>query len=186
MKTMAELERTKYEKMWKTKEYKTVSPGAGFVDLFGELAHPQENEGLIELGCGTGRAGRALAKKYRLNVVFLDFVQVDKRNKPFIKQVLWDPIPPRVPPWPYGYCCDVMEHIPVEYVMLVLERIRVACTHVFFSIANAPDVCGRAIGEPLHLTVMPYSWWLSKLQEIGEVLDARDLQNESIFYVRMK
>ncbi len=183
---MAELEQTKYEKIWKTPNYAKMSPGKGFVKVFGELAHPQENEGLIDLGCGSGKAGRALAKRYKLNVTYLDFVQVDKRNKPFIKRVLWKPLPPRNPAWSYGYCCDVMEHIPIEYVMLVLENIRKACRHAFFSIANCPDQFGRNIGETLHLTVMPYSWWLGKLQEIGEVIDARDLLNESIFYVRMR
>lgn len=183
---MAEVERTKYEEMWNISDYRKISPGVGFVEVFGELAKPQEGEGLLDLGCGSGRAGRKLAKKYGLNVVFLDHVQVSKLNKPFIKQCLWEPIPTRNPKWSYGYCCDVMEHIPVEYVMLVLERIRNACTEVFFSIANCPDVFGTSIGVPLHLVVKPYAWWLHKLREVGEVLDARDLQNESIFYVRMK
>lgn len=194
MLSTAEAERAKYKEIWDIPEYEHSSPGEAFVDVFGELASPEEDEGLIDLGCGSGRAGRALAKKYRLNVTYLDFVQVDKQNKPFIKQVLWRPFPSRNPKWSYGFCCDVMEHIPVEYVMLTLDCIRASCRNVFFSISNIPDgftgfilkKYNMRLGSPLHLTVMPYSWWLSKMREIGEVIDARDLQNTSLFYVRMK
>lgn len=183
--TMAESEQAKYEKMWNVPEYLNHSPGVYYAESFGEITNCSEGDSLIDLGCGRGEGGKELKKLYNLNVTFVDFVKLDGLT-PFIKQPLWDALPSRNPRWKFGYCCDVMEHIPIEYVMLTLERIRAACQFGFFSVSNIPDGCGKLIGEPLHMSVMPYEWWLEKMKEIGGVLDARDLLIESLFYVKMK
>lgn len=181
--TMAQSEQAKYETMWGKPEYLNHSPGAYYAEAFGEISKCSKDEPVIDLGCGDGSGGKALEKLYGVKVTYLDFVRKG-RLFPFIQQPLWHAIPARNPRWRYGYCCDVMEHIPIEYTTLVLERIRAACENVFFSVSNIPDGCGKLIGEPLHLSVMPYQWWLEKMKEIGEVVDARDLMIESVFYVK--
>ena len=65
----------------------------------------------------------------------------------------------------YGFCCDVMEHIPEEDVDAVLTNILQNSLHVFFQISTVEDHFGHAIdeiGDHLHLTVKPYTWWLKK------------------------
>jgi len=181
----ADLEQAKYEKIWAIPEYQNHSPGEHYAKVFGEISDCKKGESVVDLGCGYGAGGRAIKERYGIRVTYLDLV---KQNglKPFIQQTLWYPLPVRNSRYDYGYCCDVMEHVPIEYVMLVLERIRVACQHIFFSVANVPDAFGKQIGEPLHLTVQPFEWWLDKMREIGEVQEARDLLVESLFYVRCR
>ena len=65
----------------------------------------------------------------------------------------------------YGFCTDVMEHIPPEDVDKVLDNILMAAPHVFFSISTEEDNCGKLIGHPLHLTIRPYEWWLEQFRK---------------------
>lgn len=178
----AEVERQKYERMWADKDYHAYSPGETMVDAFLGIAQPKPGERVIELGCGTARAGIKL-RESGLDVQLLDLVDCrDEKAKDLtlIREPLWGN-------WrglyDYGYCVDVMEHIPVEYVMLTISRIMLHCTKVFFHICLVPDSFGQKIGEPLHLTVMPYIWWRDRLKDFGTVSDARDLISNGLFYV---
>ena len=84
----------------------------------------------------------------------------------------------------YGFCCDVMEHIPTEYTMLVIDRIMSSCRTAWFQIALVPDQFGVTIGQTLHLSVQPFTWWLDHLRGgIGRVTDARDLCGQALFVV---
>jgi hypothetical protein len=84
----------------------------------------------------------------------------------------------------YGYCTDVMEHIPPEDVDQVLYNILIAAQHVFFQISCEDDVCGKLIGKPLHLSVHPYEWWLKKLQSLDAVIHwSADYGSHCCFYV---
>jgi len=92
---------------------------------------------------------------------------------------------PRDDHFDYGFCCDVMEHIPTEFTMLVLYRILSSCKTTWFQIALVPDNCGQLIGETLHLTVRPFTWWLNRFLDLGaHVEDARDLIDSGLYIVR--
>jgi hypothetical protein len=83
------------------------------------------------------------------------------------------------------YCCDVLEHIPTAFTMLVVERLLdVAKQGVFLSICHQPDQHGAWVGEALHQTVQPFVWWRDHLSQIGELIEARDLLMNGIFVVR--
>ncbi len=196
-KTTADHECAKYERAWGLPEYHGYSPGKHWVEVFGEIADPKPGETLIDLGCGAGEATKGLA------ALGLDIAQIDLADFRAVRLTEPAPVRPAIPfraaplwsGWSfpgrfaradYGYCCDVMEHIPPEYVMLTLERIRANCQRVFFSIAHLPDRCGHMVGEPLHLTLQPFEWWRDRLAEMGEVVHARDMMGESLFYVRCK
>ncbi len=179
-----EAERAKYEQVWSMPDYHKIRPGVTHIPMFASIANPQPGESVIDLGCGSGAAGEMLAEEFGLSATYLDFVHVGGVGEPFIEQCLWMPLPSRNPPWKYGYCCDVMEHIPPEYVMLVVRNIMDACESVFFSISFQPDNFGKRLGETLHLTIMPYVWWRDRLAEFGELVEARDMLGEGVFYVR--
>ena len=51
------------------------------------------------------------------------------------------------------------------------------------NVKNDGTMFGKEIGEPLHVTVMPFTWWRDRLGEVGEVLDARDLMHGGVFHV---
>jgi hypothetical protein len=64
----------------------------------------------------------------------------------------------------WGFCCDVMEHIPTDRVADVLRFVRASTRHAtYFNISLRADGCGRLIGDALHLTVRPLDWWRTRL-----------------------
>ncbi len=156
--------------------------------MFRSICRPRKGQSLIDLGCGAGAGGKALAEQCGLNVTYLDLTPVGNLE-PFIQGSLWNPIPHKMskPCWPakyrFGYCCDVMEHLPEPFTMLAARNMLEACHGVFFSIAFYQDSHGDLIGQRLHLTVKPFTWWLKNLSELGTVKCARDRLGEGVFYV---
>lgn len=180
-------ERAKYAEIWGIEAYqKAHSPGEENVDRFMKVMQPQQGKSLLDIGCGAGRAGLAF-KERGLNIGWLDITSAALDPRVDVSQFIESPLWGR---WPgglhydYGYCCDVMEHIPTEYVMLSVERILAACDVAWLQISNLPDQFGALIGEPLHLTVQPFNWWKVRLATVGTIIDARDLCGMSLFVVR--
>jgi SAM-dependent methyltransferase len=180
MTNLAAAERRKYERAWAMPRYRTYSPGEQVLPIFRSLVRKRGT--LIDLGCGTGRAGQALFES-GFDVTLMDFADncVEERELPFLKQNLWSRWPDRT--WDYGYCCDVMEHIPPEKVEPALEQIFKHCHRVFFSVHFGEDGFGELLGERLHLTIQPFVWWRDLFGEYGTVKDARDLIGMGTFYV---
>ncbi len=177
-----EAERAKYDGAWQIPDYSKFSPGEKYADLFGEIAAPKAGETCIDLGCGAGAGGKALAQKWGLEVTYVDHVKVGDPPGRLIVQPLWKPIPAFAA---YGYCCDVMEHIPPEFTMLAVRNALASCkAGVFFSISFSHDSFGVYLRQPLHLTVEPFAWWKDRLGEVGTVIEARDLLGEGVFYVK--
>ena len=178
-------EQAKYADIWTLSDYADHSPGLTLLPMFEEIAKPKKGQTLIDLGCGQGVAGKMLAAQHGLRVAYLDLVKlVDDEH--FLEQPLWKPLPPLNwwgSQYDYGYCCDVMEHIPEAFTMLSVRNMLRACRHVFFSISFLPDHFGKYAGEPLHLTVKPYTWWRDNLREMGDLIEARDMIGEGVFYV---
>jgi hypothetical protein len=189
---VAKQERDKYAEIWSTiPEYgaREASPGLLNVNRFMSVMQPPRDGTytLLDIGCGTGLAGLELQRR-GLNVGYLDITeagldpQVDRAW--FIEAPLWGDWPLRNRHgWDYGFCCDVMEHIPTEFTMLCIERMIAGCRQVWVQLSNRPDNFGRLIGEPLHLTVRPFQWWLVRLNILAAVEEARDLCGESLFVI---
>jgi SAM-dependent methyltransferase len=198
--TAANPEASKYKRLWgEFPQYREVSPGEQVAHAFLEQAKPARNELVIDFGCGTGRGALMLALPppagASLRVIMVDFANnaldpeireaLDTQNGrlQFLQHDLEAPLPAKATA-KYGYCCDVMEHIPTERVDVVLDNILRAAQRVFFQISTVDDVCGALIGEPLHLTVRPHAWWLTKLGEHGcQVLWSAETENAALFYV---
>jgi hypothetical protein len=183
-------ERNKYAEIWSFDEYRNAfSPGLANVDRFMSVIRPDAGSTLLDVGCGSGKAGLAF-QDLDLRVSWMDLTSAGlDSNVPrsqFLEAPLWSDWNTRVHVFRYGFCCDVMEHIPTEYVMLSLARIISACRTTWFQIALRPDEFGKLIGEPLHLTVRPYSWWLVRLQTLGNVVDARDLCGDGMYVVERR
>lgn len=169
-------ENIKYEKMWEVDDYRLVSPGEGSAQIFLQQAHPLPDSTCIDFGCGTGRGGLMIALFGNMIVTLVDFAgnALDEEVKnacvtqphriSWLQADLNQPLPVIAA---YGYCVDVMEHIPPDEVEVVLSHILRAANHVFFQIATVDDVMGARIGEPLHLSIHPYAWWLKALRKQG-------------------
>jgi len=180
-------ERAKYHEIWTdVPDYRKYSPGMENVQRFMDIIKPERNSTLIDIGCGTGEAGLEFVEQ-GLIVTWLDITDAGLSEKishhHFIESALWMNWNKRLE-FDYGFCCDVMEHIPTEYSMLVIDRILSSCQTAWFQIALVPDQFGAAIGQPLHLTVKPFGWWLERLKLAGDVIDARDLCGQALYVVQ--
>ena len=158
-------EQQKYERMWAYPGYRVHSPGEQAVETF--LSLVVERGTLLDIGCGTGRAGLKL-KEAGFDVTLMDFTDNSRDYQamtlPFVQHDLTQPFPVGAQ---YGYCTDVMEHIPTADVPMVLCNILHSVNTCFFQISTQPDSMGAVINQDLHLTVKPASWWKERLETYG-------------------
>lgn len=188
----AKTEEEKYERMWNFDSYRNRSPGERISDFFCGLSKVRSGDRVADFGCGTGRAGYRIHELSEADVTLLDFAEncLDPRVKNnlgstlrFIKHDLLDK---HESTFKFGFCCDVMEHIPPEHVDTVIQNIMGSCEKTFFQICLVPDNFGAIIGETLHLSVFPFSWWLKKFMDFGyEILYSRNVDNtDAMFYLQ--
>jgi len=189
---LLERERETYRQMWAVDEYAQHSPGEHYLPIFLDMigvTRCEDDASVLDAGCGSGQGGVALSR-LGFNVLLCDVTPdglvSDAMALPYVDACLWHDL--RVwGPFDYVYCCDVLEHIPTAFTMLVVRRLLDVAAHgVFLSISFQPDVMGHWVGTPLHQTVMPFTWWRDALSAVGEVIEARDLLNAGVFFVRRR
>jgi SAM-dependent methyltransferase len=182
-------ERSKYEKMWTFPNYREVAPGQSVAALFCLCANPKRDDSVIDFGAGTGRGALRINQLRGCKVKMLDFAEncLDKAVRDslndrltFQQADLTQELPVKAK---FGFCTDVLEHIPPDDVDTVLKNIFASAQNVFFQISTVPDHMGALIGHPLHLTVQPFEWWLQKLSSYGEVSWSSDHADAPVFYV---
>jgi Protein of unknown function DUF115 len=174
-------EKDKYRLMYASESYREESPGERQVPLIMELLKPEGK--IIDFGCGTGRAGVALAK-HGLSPFLIDFADNCRDEEavslPFLEWDMTQPIPQTAK---FGMCCDVMEHIPPDDVAVVIENIMASAEQVFFMISTIQDMWGEMIGCELHLTVKPHAWWKAMFDKY-QVTFEQDAGIASLFIVK--
>jgi 2-polyprenyl-3-methyl-5-hydroxy-6-metoxy-1,4-benzoquinol methylase len=192
--TLIDRERSKYEAAWGLAAYATNSPGERSLPIFLDMAHATGGT-VIDAGCGAGKGALAL-KAAGFDVTLCDLTPdgllTEAMALPFVAACLWDDLTPvaylanggKVD---YVYCCDVLEHIPTPFTMLVIARLlAVARKGVFLSISTVPDQFGAWVGEPLHQTVQSFTHWRDQVAAIGRLVEARDLLVAGCYYVEPK
>lgn len=157
-------ERAKYRKTWENKLYREVSPGLRHLASALEWMKPEPGASFTDWGCGTGKAATELALQ-GFDVRLVDIAgNAYVGALPFVETCLWE-LPEDLGATDYGFCADVMEHIPTERVDDVLagiaKRTREKC---YFQIALFHDTYFTHAG-PLHLSVFPGEWWMAKIEQ---------------------
>ena len=176
-------EREKYEKMWTFGAYRKDAPGESMVEHAIESLGMKQGDSVIDFGCGTGRAS-AKFKSLGYNVKSIDFAAncVDEGvDLDFIQACLWDLPDIRAE---YGYCTDVMEHIPPEKVQDVISGIASRVKAAYFNIATRDDALGALIGKKLHMTVMDAAHWESLLKLHWDDVMVIEHDGEATFIVK--
>jgi len=182
-------EAQKYGRLWAMPQYRAVAPGELFYERFLVQANPRRGAHVIDFGCGTGRGAKKLHDA-GLKVTMLDFAGncLDESVREslsdtlvFKKHDLTQPIPIIAE---YGYCTDMMEHVPPEQVNRVLENILRSAKTCFLAISTTEDVCGKLIGEPLHLSLHDFAWWRERFEGLScRVLWSEDAGGYAFFLV---
>jgi SAM-dependent methyltransferase len=181
-------EQEKYEAMWTLAEYRAVAPGEHVAEAFAEISKVGKDDIVIDFGCGTGRGAKKIHDLTGCDFVLLDFTtnSLDEQIRvgdwfTFAQQDLTKPIPFNSK---YGFCTDVMEHIPPDDVDAVIQNIMRASERVFFQISLVDDACGALIGRPLHLSVHPFDWWKEKFLAMGYRIEwSQDCGESALFYI---
>jgi hypothetical protein len=144
---------------------------------------PQTDGSFTDWGCGTGRVAHALHDQ-GFPVRLVDIATNAYRGDlPFVEACLWD-LPASLPASDYGYCADVMEHIPPAQVQATLDgialRTTIAC---YFQIAMFQDHHGDAIGQTLHLSVFPADWWKRRILRSFSTAEFKVVQGKHLLAV---
>lgn len=157
-------EKSKYELIWTHKGYRQNSPGENIA----ERVCSRWDKGTVnDYGSGTGRACKVFHQRgFEPNQI--DCAQnASEVEYPFFETYLWDLHD--VPESDYGFCVDVLEHLPTEKINDVLEGIRRRTKkEVYFQVAHFED---KFNGFDCHLTVKDSDWWRSTLGNMFEIID---------------
>lgn len=189
-------ERETYETLVGTvPQYADFSPAEQYLPIFLEIVGDRRGT-VLDAGCCTGKGGVFLAS-HGFDVTLCDLTDAGLTSEamalPFVRMSLWHDLRltargkghPSRSSFDYVVCCDVLEHIPTHFTMLVIDQLlRVTRHGLFLSISLVPDAFGSWVGTVLHQTVQPYLWWREGIGELGRVVEARDLIGSAVFYVR--
>jgi SAM-dependent methyltransferase len=170
-------EQEKYLQVWEEPAYRNHSPGEEHAAEFVQMAEVRPYHKVLDLGCGTGRGGLKINLLTGCDVTLLDFAEncldadiVQKYQASgsggmrFWEADLTQPISAS---GDYGFCCDVLEHIPPADVDKVIRNCLAAAPTVYFNISTVPDEMGQLITQRLHLSVHPFEWWKETFKRLG-------------------
>lgn len=159
-------ELAKYTQLWgRVPAYRNVCPGESQVEAFVQMFEPHQGDTVLDFGCGTGRAAKALQDR-GFGAIGVDFAEncLDPGiDVPFERACLWRL--PRALRADFGFCCDVLEHIPERFVARALRCMSAAVRDgLYLLVDTSPDQFGATIGETLHVTVKPAAWWAEQVE----------------------
>jgi 2-polyprenyl-3-methyl-5-hydroxy-6-metoxy-1,4-benzoquinol methylase len=185
-------QRERYQEVWQTLDhYGDHAPGEAWLPLFLDITGTTMRTSVLDAGCGSGKGALALQAAGFTRITLCDLTDAglvpDARSEklPFVSASLWDDLRKSCGFHDWVYCCDVLEHVPTPFTMLVISRLlEVARRGVFLTISFVPDNFGIWVGGPLHETQQSFTAWRDQLATLGTVEEARDLLIAGAFLVK--
>lgn len=183
---IADTERAKYSKMWEFDSYRERSPGLRHLPDALQRMKPEPGASIVDFGCGTGRVAKALAEDgYLVTAVDIAENACNEFDGTFVVASLWG-LPESLGRHDYGFCADVMEHLPTPKVDDTLANIAKHARTTYFQIANFHCHEGDKIGESLHLTVKSYGWWQAHIGKHFDIISGNAAPKHHIFVCRSR
>lgn len=171
-------EQRKYEKAYTIPRYgKDWSVGgATHKRLFRTFAKPST---VVDVGCGNGSSLRWLTSE-GYTPTGLDIAR-NCCKSPYVVADIVSEQSRNIGLFDYGFCVDVLEHIPPNDVSAAIANIRAIVRRgVYFHIAIGPDKDGEQIGEVLHLSIFDRDWWHMALgKQFPLILELRNIPQNS-------
>jgi hypothetical protein len=154
-------ERAKYVETWKHDDYRLCSPGLRHLKSALAWMQPEKGASITDWGSGSGMATDAMVRQgFKVRMVDIAANAYRGNNGPVIEACLWE-LPDDLGPTQYGFCADVMEHLPPEKVDAVFQQIAARTERsCYFQIALFEDIWH---GQRLHLSVFPAEWWQERI-----------------------
>lgn len=177
-------ERAKYQTIWRLQDYRRVSPGELVAEWAMIRMGMQGGDSLIDWGCGTGRASRKFFDHGMptlmidiadncLDPVITQIVNQEDTDFYFMEACAWDIDALKEVGADFGFCCDLLEHLPPEHVATVLKNIA-DCTNAYAYLqpCHKPDTMGAWVpGLELHLTVRDRQWWTTQIKNFFNIIE---------------
>jgi hypothetical protein len=181
MDNLAAIEREKYLQVWEHDEYRKFSPGMMEFARAMMVCPIRPGQSLIDFGSGPCRATKSF-KDHGIDVLAIDHVPnaCEFDDVPFLEACLWD-LPASLSARDWGFCTDVMEHIPTNRVQDVIrsiaENVTLGC---YFRIATRPDVMGMKLIGKYAMTVSSGEWWRRQIEKYFELVDVVEMTGRDI------
>lgn len=179
---LSKIEHEKYERVWESAAYRKISPGMLDCEKALGLMGMLPDDTLYDFGAGPGRATSWFLDQ-NIHATAIDIARnaLEDAWVPFVHASLWA-LPAKLPVADWGYCCDVMEHIPREKVNDVFRNIRAKTSQgVYFNIATRKDNMGpKLIGSPLHLVVESGEWWRREAEKHWPFVDVIHMDKRDV------
>lgn len=173
-------EKEKYEKLWALAPYRDLSPGLLALPDFLSYFDPKPEESLIDFGCGAGLTALPLLER-GLRVSLVDIAEnslaetirtlllLRPEALTFHVAPFWE-LSDTLESADWIYCVDVLEHLPESYVDESLQAMASRMKKGgLLQMTLKSDEMGKMIGETLHLTVKPLSWWEEKISKFWKI-----------------
>lgn len=174
----------KYSKLWRD-SYKD----AHWERLANRLAREAvKGESVIDFGFGRGAAldffeGNGLVVA-GVDVSSFAVAQQRMGNRRVFHASLDDMAEVPADAFDFGFCNDVLEHLPPESVERALLEIgRICRKKLFASVCPTASHHLSPTGENLHLTVRSENWWKEQLEKLGSVIKLRFWLSRSVRFV---
>jgi hypothetical protein len=107
-------EREKYISTWQNNDYARRSPGLRHLADALRWMQPELGASITDWGSGSGQAADAMiAQGFDVRMVDIAANAYRGIHGPVIEACLWD-LPDEMGATDYGFCADVMEHLPPE------------------------------------------------------------------------